>query len=122
LTVEIRVSPNGASDDAACSLLFEVVMRVLEARFYPERKSKPEFVLVGRLVWNDERRRGRPLFEPAPRTSSGPLLSKLLYLLNLTKPDSFDELQSLRSEFWAFIEVPDEAAHQRQAGVASRSR
>ena len=68
-------------------------MRVLEARFYPKRKSKADFVVVGCLVWNEQRPRGRPLVQPAPTRTSVPLLSKLLYLLNLTKPDCFDQLQ-----------------------------
>jgi hypothetical protein len=94
-------------------------MRVLEARFHPERKSKPEFVVVGHLLW-DDLRRWRPLIQPAATTSSGPLVSKLLYLLNMTKPDSFDQLQSLRSEFWSFVDVS--AAARKGFGASSGSR
>ena len=103
-------------------MLLERLMRVLEARFYPERKGNADFIVVGSLIWNERRARGRPLVQPAPTTTSSPLLSKLLYLLNLTKPNSFDQLQSLRSEFWSFIEVKETAAHQSHTGVGARSR
>jgi hypothetical protein len=96
-------------------------MRVLEARFYPERKTKADFIVVGSLVWNDRRPHDRPQVQPASNATSAPLLSKLLYLLNLTTPDSFDQLQSLRSEFWSFVEIGEEATHRSASGDA-RSR
>lgn len=80
-------------------------MRVLEARFYPRRRSQPDFVLVGYLVWDTKRPQGRPLVQPAVSAPSAPLISKLVYLLNLTKPDCFERLQSLRSDFWSFVDV-----------------
>ena len=99
-----------------------IPMRVLEARFYPKRKSKADFVVVGCLVWNEQRPLGRPLVQPAPTRTSVPLLSKLLYLLNLTKPDCFDQLQALRNEFWSFVEVKETGSKKGPSGKFSRSQ
>ena len=74
-------------------------MRVLEARFYPERRSNPRFLVVGHLLWKDRQHGDDPVFQPT-RVTPSPMTSKLLYLLNAAKPDCFNRLQSLRSEFW----------------------
>jgi hypothetical protein len=80
-------------------------MRVLEARFYPRRKSQPDFVLVGCLVWSGKNLRQRPVVQMGTAAPAGPFVSKLLYLLDVTEPDCFDRLQSLRSDFWSFVDV-----------------
>jgi hypothetical protein len=80
-------------------------MRVLEARFYPRRKTQPDFVLICYLVWGGHHLCKQPVVQPATSSLSGPLISKLRYLLNLTKPDCFERLQSLRSDFWSFVDV-----------------
>ena len=90
----------------ARSLLTKIAMRVLEARFYPERRSNPYFYVVGHLLWRDRRGNGDPLFQPCG-TSSRPITFKLNYLMNWAKPDSFRRLQSLRSEFWSFVEISE---------------
>ena len=81
------------------------LMRVLEARFYPRRRGQPDFVMVGYLVWRDERQRERPVFEPARETIAEAVFSKLRYLVDMTEPGSFERLQSLRSEFWSFVPI-----------------
>ena len=81
-------------------------MRVLEARFYPERRSKPHFFVVGHLLWGDRQRDDDPVFQPAAASASRPIDDKLIYLLNAAKPDCYRRLQALRSEFWSFVAVP----------------
>jgi hypothetical protein len=95
-------------------------MRVLEARFHPRRRTQADIVMLGYLVWRD-RHDGRPVFEPARATVPGPVLSKLQYLVGVSGPDSFERLQSLRSDYWSFVPIaPDEtrrpAAHGNQFG------
>jgi hypothetical protein len=90
-------------------LLSRGAMRVLEARFYPERRTNPHFYVVGHLLWHDRRGDGDPVFQPSD-ASSRPITFKLNYLMNWAKPDSFHRLQSLRSEFWSFVEIPEAKA------------
>jgi hypothetical protein len=80
-------------------------MRVLEARFHPRRRGQPDFVMVGYLIWRSERRGARPVFEPARASVPDPVRSKVRYLVVITQPDSFERLQSLRSQFWSFVPV-----------------
>ena len=84
-------------------------MRILQARFYPGRRATGDFVVVGCLVWNQQRPYGRPLVRPAT-TGDTPLLSRLLHLLNFTNHNSFAQLLSLCSEFWCFVEVSEQVA------------
>jgi hypothetical protein len=90
-------------------------MRVLEARFHPRRRGKPDVLMVGYLVWRSDRR--RPLFEPAQASIPDAVLSKLDYLIDLTEPGSFERLQALRSDFWSF--VPIDANAPRRARSAA---
>jgi hypothetical protein len=80
-------------------------MRVLEARFHPRRKDRPDFVMVGYLIWRSDRPRALPVFEPALPSPPDPVVSKVRYLVVVTHPDSFERLQSLRSQFWSFVPV-----------------
>lgn len=93
---------------AAYPLLHVRPMRVLEARFHPQRKGRPDVVTVGYLVWRSGSGE-RPEFEAAGGKVSAPMLSKLRYLIEITRPDSYVSLQSLRSQFWSFVEVGPEA-------------
>lgn len=86
-------------------------MRVLEARFHPRRRGQPDSVMVGYLIWRDQRRRERPVFEPAEATIPDPVLSKLRYLVDMTEPGSYERLQALQSDFWSFVPIH---ADQRQ--------
>jgi hypothetical protein len=83
-------------------------MRVLEARFHPQRKGRPDVVTVGYLVWSTGSGE-RPEFEAAAGKVSAPMLCKVRYFIEITRPDSFVSLQSLRSQFWSFVEVGPEA-------------
>ena len=90
---------------------------MLEARFYPERRSNPRFLVVGHLLWKNRHPDDDPVFQPA-RVAASPMTSKLLYLLNAAKPDCFNRLQSLRSEFWCFVEI----SGSRDSGYAAAAR
>ena len=89
-------------------LAFGQTMRVLEARFHPQRSA--EYFVVGHLVWQGRSERDSPTVEPAsPLTlevEPTAILSKLRYLITATAPGSFERLQILRSRFWSFVEVP----------------
>jgi hypothetical protein len=98
---------------AARQLPPRLPMRVLEARFHPERRSNPRFFVVGHLLWRDRHADGEPVFQPSS-ASSRPITFKLRYLTNWAKPDCFHRLQSLRSEFWSFVEIFDGAPTKRQ--------
>lgn len=80
-------------------------MRMLEARFHPKMGS--DYLVVGHLRWSSGLEREWPLVEltgGSPWTQ-GNLLSKLEYLVSITRPCSFERLQTLRSQFWSFVEV-----------------
>lgn len=79
-------------------------MRILEARFHPDRK-RAVFVVVANLIWRGPQGDERPLCEPAVNDAARPLVSKLLGLLGIMKPDCFDLLRALRSEIWSFVQV-----------------
>ena len=63
------------------------------------------FVLVGHLIWEGRHESERPLCQPAQDPTSRPLVPKLLGLLGMMKPDSFELLRALGSEIWSFVEV-----------------
>lgn len=90
---------------SARCLPVQFAMRVLEARFHPRRKDQPEVVTVGFLVWRRQGWRERPVFQPVQMAAPGPVLSKLRYFVAVTAPDSYERLQTLRSEFWSFVRV-----------------
>jgi hypothetical protein len=82
-------------------------MRMLEARFHPRRRSRPEVETVGHLVWKTDEPRARPLFEPARKVPPS-VVSKLNYLIAIAGPDYFERLQALRSDFWSFVPIADD--------------
>jgi hypothetical protein len=88
-------------------LAFGQTMRVLEARFHPQRSA--EYFVVGHLVWQGRSERDAPTVEPAAaltfEAEPPAILSKLRYLITATAPGSFERLQILRSRFWSFVEV-----------------
>ena len=92
-------------------------MRVLEARFHPQQKVTPEFVVVGHVVWEEDIASGRPTVQPSPSLmrdgSPATMLVKLQYLVAATVPETFERLQALRSHFWSFVEVPSFAKSPR---------
>jgi hypothetical protein len=83
-------------------------MRVLEARFRSGVAGTDAFVVVGRLVWRQPDPAGDPVIQADPAllpVAAPPLVEKLRYLVNVTAPDSYQRLQSLRSRFWSFVDV-----------------
>jgi hypothetical protein len=92
-------------------------MRILEARFYPDSKSGPSSVVVGRVHCEGTSARIetcslrpdaiRP-FEPTA------LFDKLEFLVGSAVGDTFHALLRLKSGFWSFEEVPP-----RQTAVSS---
>jgi hypothetical protein len=84
-------------------------MRVLEARFHPQQKVAPEFVVVGHVVWDEDVVTGRPTVQPSASLihagEPATMLVKLQYLVAVTVPETFERLQTLRSRFWSFVEV-----------------
>ena len=82
-------------------------MRMLEARFYPRQKDVGDFIVVGHVVW--ERESARPVVQPSSevlmRREQATLLSKVQYLVSISALESFERLQTLRSQFWTFVEV-----------------
>jgi hypothetical protein len=83
-------------------------MRVLEARFHPQQKANGGFIVVGHVVWDGDDR--RPVVQPSQslmaRSEPATLLSKLQYLVSTSGQQGFDRLQTLRSQFWSFVEIP----------------
>lgn len=85
-------------------------MRILEARFHPQRKNYPSFIVVGHLVWKRSWPHERPVFQPVDGAVPEPAICKLNYLIEVTRPDCFTRLQALRSLYWSFVEVRPIAA------------
>lgn len=87
---------------------------MLEARFHPEKRGGREFVVVAHLVWAGSPDGQLPIVQPfassLPDLSPATMLSKLRYLVSITSPESFQGLQTLRSQYWSFVEVPAEPA------------
>jgi hypothetical protein len=79
-------------------------MRMLEARFHPRRRADPGFETVGYLIWTTEANGARPIFQPAGPVRAS-VRSKISYLIAITEPDSFDGLQTMRSEYWSFVRI-----------------
>ena len=84
-------------------------MRVLEARFHPQEKVAPQFVVVGHVVWEEDVATDHPTVQPAASLihdgEPATMLVKLQYLVAVTVPETFERLQSLRSRFWSFVEI-----------------
>lgn len=82
-------------------------MRVLAARFHSGKKGRGEFIVVGHVVWDGERARlvVQPSTELLMRSEPATLLSKLEYLVSVNGREFFERLQTLRSQFWSFVEV-----------------
>jgi hypothetical protein len=85
------------------------MMRVLEARFYPQNKSEDEFIVVAHVVWERDVSADAPTVQPAASLveSGAPatMLAKLHFLVVNTAPETFARLQALKSQFWSFVEV-----------------
>lgn len=88
-------------------MLLRMVMRMLEARFHPQRKAVGDFIVVGHVVWKSER--ARPVVQASTELltlrEQATLLSKVHYLVSISARESFERLQDLRSQFWSFVEI-----------------
>jgi hypothetical protein len=83
-------------------------MRVLEARFHPHSKKSGAPVAVARVLLDRERTLIEPIEPPLQRLEpfdTGALMRKLAFLVESAKPRPFEQLTTLRSEFWSFTEV-----------------
>ena len=84
-------------------------MRRLEARFHPSSKSSDAFVVVGRIVCDQQRATieaaGIPPGAVKPFDSAR-LHEKLEFLVMSVAGDPCRSLLALRSGFWSFVEIP----------------
>jgi hypothetical protein len=86
-------------------------MRVLEVRFYPQKKAGKSFLIVGRVYCEGrkatiEAASNVRKVEPAAAGAAA-MLEKLDYLVRESAPHPFDQLSELRSDYWSFVEVDD---------------
>jgi hypothetical protein len=85
-------------------------MRILEARFHPFERENPTVILMARIVWDDEPAGAAPRIEPEPamqrHTAPGAVLATLRHLVQMTRPLTYERLQTLKSRFWSFVPVP----------------
>ena len=83
-------------------------MHVLEARFHPDSKGRPGFVVVGRVIC-DQKRAAIVRLDVAPETvkpfDATKLHEKLDFIVMAVVGDPFRALQELRSGFWSFVEI-----------------
>jgi hypothetical protein len=87
-------------------------MKLLEARFHPQSKGKSDQVTVAKVKCEGD----KAFLEPVsfPQSAIAPfdpaaLLSRLSMLVASTTPRPYEELTEMKSEFWSFIEVPQDA-------------
>jgi hypothetical protein len=83
-------------------------VRKLEARFHPSSKSSETFVVVGRVVCDQQRATIEPAEIPPSAVKpfdSARLRDKLEFLVMSVAGDPCRSLLALRSGFWSFVEV-----------------
>lgn len=86
-------------------------VRILEARFHPASKSRPGFVIVGRVRCEPHRASIEPADIRADAVKpfdSTRLHQKLEFLVASVAGDPFRSLMALRSEYWSFAEAPSD--------------
>ena len=83
-------------------------MYVLEARFHPDSRARHRFVVVGRVIC-EQNRASIERVEVAPQLvkpfDAGKLHEKLDFLVMSGVGDPFRALTQLRSGFWSFVEI-----------------
>jgi hypothetical protein len=83
-------------------------MRVLEARFYPDRRPNDRFLVVGRVVCDGHRAIVAPQLDPGTSDPGLPaMLEKLSYLVHEAGWRPFQRLRALQSDYWSFVEVSE---------------
>lgn len=83
-------------------------MRVLEARFHPSTRARPPFVVVGRVVCEQNRASIEPIEVASSAVSpfdSRRLHEKLEFLVTSVVGDCAQALLALQSGFWSFVEI-----------------
>jgi hypothetical protein len=83
-------------------------MRVLEARFHPQHDGVSDFIVVAHVVWEGDERGEPPSVQPSATlvgTGAATMLIKLQFLVARAAPETFARLQSLKSQFWSFVDV-----------------
>jgi hypothetical protein len=83
-------------------------MRVLEARFHPQSKKHGKAVPVALVLCDQEETRVEPCDLHLARLhpfDSDALMKKLTFLVESAKPRPYEQLTTLRSQFWSFADV-----------------
>lgn len=84
-------------------------MKILEARFHPHSKKAGVPIPVARVVCDNARTLVEPIEVPVSRLQpfdAGALMRKLHFLVESATPRPFEQLKTLRSDFWSFAELP----------------
>ena len=96
---------------AARSMLPHQSMRVLEARFHPQKRDRGPAVVVGRVYCEGSQVHVQPAgadADPGPIPACSAMEEKLRYLVRITGKPIFQHLRELRSDYWSFVEVDAE--------------
>ncbi|HEX2661156.1 MAG TPA: hypothetical protein VHU40_22915 [Polyangia bacterium] len=83
-------------------------MRTLEARFYPRAKAGGRFVTIGRVVCADGSVAIHPDNVSDRSVSPFPLAdlqTKLQFFVDSMAAGRADDLLTMKSDFWSFIEL-----------------
>ena len=83
-------------------------MRVLEARFHPHSKKSGKPVVVARVLCDQRQTRVEPFDLQLGRLHPfdvDALMKKLAFLVDSANPSPYEQLTTLRSEFWSFKDV-----------------
>lgn len=83
-------------------------MTKVEARFHPPNRRGVSYIVVGHIKWPDDAAKGEPRIEPSPMLALAPapatILATLRHLVR-RMGGSWQQLTSLRTQHWSFIEV-----------------
>jgi hypothetical protein len=84
-------------------------MRRFEARFHPTQGQQDDYVVVGYVVWDPNRRDGVPRVEPPQtcraRISPHVMFSTLRHLVRVTGARAHERLTALPSRHWSFVDI-----------------
>jgi hypothetical protein len=83
-------------------------MKLLEARFHPRSKKAGAPIAVARVVCEDTTALVEPFELPARRLEpfdGNALMAKLNSLVESARPGPYEQLTTLKSEFWSFVDV-----------------
>jgi hypothetical protein len=83
-------------------------MHVLEARFHPEKRPHPRFLIVGRVFCDGRRAVIAPVAVAGGVDPSLPaMLEKLRYLVRTAGWRPYRRLLALESDYWSFVDVTE---------------